>query len=77
MIKSEYKNYQEYLNHPKFKKVRLFVMEQAGWVCQSCFSSNATEVHHFKYPKWGTFDLPENLIAVCHKCHCKYHGVDD
>lgn len=29
-----------------------------------------------KYPAWGTFDVPENLLPVCHQCHCAIHGKD-
>lgn len=29
------------------------------------------------YPPWGTFDTEENLLAVCHRCHCDIHGKDN
>lgn len=35
-----------------------------------------TEVHHLQYPPWGTFDVIENLLAVCHECHCTIHGKE-
>ena len=70
-----YKNYKEYLQHPAFLKVRKTVMNDAKHTCQDCKTARATEVHHLKYPKWGTFDVPENLVAICHQCHCKRHGA--
>ena len=36
-----------------------------------------TEVHHVRYPPWGTFDTVDNLLAVCHECHCEAHGKED
>lgn len=70
-----YKTYREYLNHPEFKKIRAIVMDRSSGMCEKCGTAKATEVHHLKYPKWGTFDTPDNLISVCHQCHCKVHGV--
>jgi len=70
-----YSNYREYLAHPKFRAVRRVVMTAARWRCRC--GARATEVHHRRYPPWGTFDTPDNLIAVCHPCHCRIHGKDD
>jgi len=73
----EYKTYAEYLRHPKFIEVRQKAMQMAGYTCRDCKLKKATEVHHIKYPPWGTFDVPENLVPVCHACHCKRHGVEN
>ncbi len=72
----EYKNYQEYLKHPKFRTIRKQAMSKANYTCQDCQRAKATEVHHIQYPKWGEFDVVENLIPLCHKCHCKRHDKD-
>jgi hypothetical protein len=32
---------------------------------------------NLRYPPWGSFDVPENMIAVCHQCHCEIHGKAD
>jgi len=74
MLIPQYKTYAEYLQHPEFKAIRKVVMNRANGICEDCKQARATEPHHLKYPKWGTFDVPENLIAVCHSCHCKRHG---
>jgi len=71
-----YKTYQEYLQHPKYKVVRNERMLFAKGLCEIC-NSLATEVHHRRYPKWGTFDVMSNIIAVCHHCHCKIHNKDN
>ena len=74
---SNYSNYQEYLKHPLFRIIRRMAMEKAGWVCRDCKKSKATSVHHIRYPKWGTFDTVDNLVPICHNCHCKRHGVEN
>lgn len=74
---SEYGTYEEYLKHPKFLAVRQQAMEQAHWVCQVCKKTRAISVHHIKYPPWGEFDVVENLVPICHKCHCEIHGKEN
>jgi len=71
-----YRTYREYLRHPRFLAVRAEVMQRAGGVCEVCRGAAATQVHHLRYPKWGTFDTPENLQAICYPCHCRVHGKD-
>lgn len=69
-----YRTYREYLKHPRFLKIRAVVFERAGGLCERCGNRPPTEPHHLRYPPWGTFDVPENMIAVCHPCHCEIHG---
>ncbi len=71
-----YRTYAEYLRHPKFLAVRALVFERAGGICERCGERPATEPHHLAYPPWGTFDVPENIIAICHPCHCRAHGKE-
>lgn len=69
-----YRSYAEYLRHPLFLKVRAEVFERAAGLCERCGQRPSSEPHHLRYPPWGTFDVPENMIAVCHQCHCEIHG---
>ena len=69
-----YRSYAEYLRHPKFLKIRAEVFKRAAGICERCGTRPPTEPHHLRYPPWGTFDVPENMIAVCHQCHCDIHG---
>lgn len=69
-----YRTYAEYLKHPRFLRIRAQVFERASGVCERCKERPPTEPHHLRYPRWGTFDVPENMIAVCHPCHCDIHG---
>jgi hypothetical protein len=68
-----YQGYENYREHWLFRAVRSAVMRRAGNVCEQCGKRAATEVHHLKYPLWGTFDTPSNLKALCHECHCEAH----
>ncbi|MBO0863484.1 MAG: hypothetical protein J2P16_00220 [Mycobacterium sp.] len=69
-----YRTYREYLQHPRFKEIRAEVFRRAGGVCERCGLRPPTEPHHLRYPPWGTLDVPENMIAICHQCHCEIHG---
>ena len=72
-----YRTYSEYLQHPRYRSVRAEALKRAGGVCEHCKARPVTEVHHLQYPPWGTFDTVDNLLAVCHECHCEIHGKDD
>jgi len=41
--------------------------------CEDC-GATAVDVHHKKGRIGKDADLPENLIAVCRRCHQKRHG---
>jgi three-Cys-motif partner protein len=69
-----YSSYAEYLRHPQFKAIRALVFRRAAGACERCLQRPPTEPHHLRYPPWGMIDVPENLIAVCHECHCEIHG---
>lgn len=74
---SPYRSYGEYLTHPEFLAVRGEVMRRNGGLCELCCLRLATEVHHRVYPRWGSFDHPDALLALCHQCHCHVHGVSE
>jgi hypothetical protein len=69
-----YSTYAEYLRHPRFLKVRTEVFARAAGRCERCQLHPPKDPHHLRYPPWGEFDVPENLIAICHQCHCDIHG---
>lgn len=73
---SPYSSYAEYLRHPTFRAIRADAMKLAEWTCQRCHNAKATQVHHLRYPPWGTFDVVENLLPVCYPCHCAIHGKE-
>lgn len=76
-IDAPYRNYREYLRHPRFLAVRARAFERADGLCERCKQRPPTEPHHLRYPPWGAFDVPENLLVVCHRCHCELHGKEN
>lgn len=70
-----YSTYSEYLKHPNFLSVKRRVLERDGGECVFCRQPSRV-VHHLRYPRWGTFDVPDNLITVCHTCHCVIEGKE-
>ena len=73
-VDKPYRTYAEYLRHPRFLEVRQSAFERAGGMCERCGIRPPTEPHHLRYPPWGAFDIPTNLLVVCHQCHCEIHG---
>ncbi len=73
-VDKPYRTYAEYLRHPRFLAVRSVAFDRAGGKCERCHDRPPTEPHHLRYPPWGAFDVPTNLLVVCHRCHCDIHG---
>ena len=67
-----YSSFDEYLATPQFRSVRAAVLERDNRRCTVCGEA-ATEVHHVRYCKWGEFDTEDNLVSICHGCHCDLH----
>ncbi len=58
---------------PRWRRLRLVVLEAAGYSCASC-GSWAGEVHHKKsVDDGGAWFDPANLIAICTDCHFRAH----
>jgi len=75
--RSAYQSYDEYLKHPIYQEQLRRIKDRANGTCEVCHAKPVTEVHHYKYPEWGTFELDDKyLVAVCHDCHCKLEGKD-
>jgi len=77
---ADYSSYEEYLKTPTFRAARAVALKLANGRCARC-EGVATQVHHHqpksvRYPPWGTWDVPSNLEAICHDCHCKEHKVE-
>jgi 5-methylcytosine-specific restriction endonuclease McrA len=73
------KKYREYLNSPRWKRVRKRVLVEADYTCSIC-GGRASQVHHRKYPrghKAGEFKREnyEYLVAICAKCHMERHDL--
>ena len=73
-----YKTYREYLVSVEFAHIRRQAKQRSGGVCEMCRAKKSTEVHHLRYPPWGTFEINANgLVDVCHVCHCLVHGKEN
>lgn len=68
-----YTTYAEYLETPEFRRVKAIVRRRSGGTCEDCGKRKATEPHHVRYCKWGEFDTADNLVDLCHACHCERH----
>lgn len=74
------KTYSELLRDPRWQKMRLKKLEDAGWVCQRCMDGESTlNVHHNRYIKgrmpWE-YDEQE-LVVLCEQCHEGEHEAKD
>ena len=60
----------------QWKRLRIDVLNAAGWRCSKC-GSFADEVHHKQPLSEGgaPFD-PANLLTICRPCHLMRHRVD-
>jgi RNA-directed DNA polymerase len=55
-------------------QVRLMVLRRDRYTCQRCRATRTNlRVHHIVSKKNGGSDDPDNLITLCHQCHCKMH----
>ena len=64
--------YWKQLQDPRWQKMRLKVLERAGFACECCADDTMKlDVHHRFYKKgFFAWDYPESsLVAVCSNCH--------
>jgi hypothetical protein len=56
-------------------KLRLQVLERDRWRCRWCGVTNAGgDLHHIRYRRGFSDDVPENLITLDRDCHGFVHG---
>jgi hypothetical protein len=67
--------YRAYLASPAWAELREAILQRARGVCELCHAVPATQVHHVRYPKRFSDDHPDNLLAVCDRCHQLNHGI--
>jgi hypothetical protein len=74
-IKPSKEEYAKLLQHPKWQKKRLKIMERDKWMCRKCKNTESTlHVHHLRYTSyypWQEKDV--NLVTYCNSCHFKTH----
>jgi hypothetical protein len=72
------KTYAEKLKDPRWQKLRLLKLDDAGWLCQSCGDKDKTlHVHHNWYVEkkepWE-YEI-DQLTVLCPPCHDRAHKV--
>jgi len=79
LFKPKFPTYRDYLNSVEFAVIKKQVFQRARGICEQCHEVPATDPHHLVYPDWknGEIDIPENILAVCHPCHCRLHGKEN
>jgi hypothetical protein len=55
--------------------IRKQVYRRDGWQCALCDSTKQLQIHHCIKRSQGGTSNPENLIALCSKCHAAAHGI--
>ena len=60
--------YEPYLNSDEWKSKRDLVLKRDSFLCQSCLTSKATQVHHTTYKHVFNEPLFE-LVSICKPCH--------
>ncbi len=68
--------YSDKLDHPKWQKRRLEVLEYARWRCQLCGDTETQlHCHHSYYQRnFEPWEYPEgSIIALCKNCHGIFH----
>lgn len=68
------KKYYDYINSEEWKIKRAQVIERDGGRCRACLSNKYLNIHHLTYDRVFNESL-NDLITVCHECHCKIHDL--
>lgn len=66
--------YLEFLNSDEWKNQSAETLDRSSGFCEFC-GDVAVNAHHVKYPKKYEENNPNNLVAVCKKCHELSHGI--
>lgn len=56
------------------KETRKSIYKREGYQCAVCGSTRQLEIHHVVKRSRGGGNNPENLVCLCHICHCLVHG---
>lgn len=68
-------------NYVKYIKSEAWISKSRKWRketpnCELCGSDQRLECHHKHYKTLGK-ETREDILVVCHQCHCKLHNVDE
>jgi len=74
--KTHKEKYHEYLQSEKWDNIRRQKLAEANYKCQLCNASSSLSVHHRTYENVFNEQLSD-LIALCDKCHKKFHNIKE
>lgn len=66
--------YSQYLKTSTWRKKRGETLRRFSYACALCGFKGKLDVHHRTYERLGG-ELPEDLVALCRKCHQKHHDI--
>ncbi len=66
--------FREYRLTPEWRSRRNRVLLRAGNRCELCSTTGQLEVHHRSYVRYGE-ELLGDLIALCRRCHRRFHEI--
>jgi 5-methylcytosine-specific restriction endonuclease McrA len=52
------------------------VIKRDGGLCRGCSEAPATQVHHLTYEHIGN-EFDWELVAICRRCHQRYHDTPE
>lgn len=64
--------YLQYLQSPSWEVLRAKVLMRDKYLCQSCLTGRATQVHHLSYANLFN-EFAWELTSVCEACHARLH----
>ncbi len=70
---SWWQRYDQYLRSPKWRSLRLQILERDNYTCRLCSTNPATQVHHDTYERVG-HEFCDDLLSVCLSCHYAFHN---
>lgn len=69
-------NYYEYLESPAWRDRANAAIARSGGKCQLCGGRRGLAAHHNSYKNLGN-EPPEDLVALCRRCHEAFHAIRD
>lgn len=67
-----WRQYSVYLGSEEWRRKSMATIAAAGGICSYCNTAPAVQAHHVTYDRVGE-ELPEDLRAICLKCHRMVH----
>ena len=70
--KERQREYRRYLKSAGWRRRRSTAVARSDGFCEDCGSRSDLDVHHRTYARKGA-ELPNDLVALCRRCHTARH----